>query len=387
MRHSRCGLAQPVGLRVRDLLQKSRWRVGCGAAEEQTLARVGQRQLFLRPRHGDVAKAALLLQLLLVALGACAGEDPLLHAHDVHALILQALGAVHRHHRDAVVLRRAVEVGIERDLVEKARERGVFRISVQKAEDVGFELLHVLKPPAALHIHLLLQRAHIAALLADQIVKVRQFRFLRRLAQRVDHLSELLQLLSPVFEHSVIPRLAQHCHHRHALLLREHLHALNAGISDAAGRGVDDAAQAQIVRRVVDHGQIREHVLDLRALEELHAANDLIGHAVALEGVFQRVGLGIHAVEDRVVPPVPAAVVVHHDGGDNEVRLVRLVEHGFDRHLVAVAPVGPERLSLAAGVVADHRVGRVQDVGGGAVVLLQPDRARAAVLLFKIEDV
>ena len=55
VRHSRCGLAQPVGLRVRDLLQKSRWRVGCRAAEEQTLARVGQRQLFLRPRHGDVA--------------------------------------------------------------------------------------------------------------------------------------------------------------------------------------------------------------------------------------------------------------------------------------------------------------------------------------------
>mgnify|MGYP007060499287 CR=1 FL=1 len=47
----------------------------------------------------------------------------------------------------------------------------------------------------------------------------------------------------------------------------------------------------------------------------------------------------------------------------------------------------PQLLALPALVVADDGVGRVQDVAGGAVVLLQSDGAAAGVLLLEGEDV
>src|SRR5699024_2851287 len=53
----------------------------------------------------------------------------------------------------------------------------------------------------------------------------------------------------------------------------------------------------------------------------------------------------------------------------------------------ALAVFGPEGLALALGVVADDAVGGVQDVGGGAVVLLQPDDPGPGVVALKVEDV
>ena len=49
-------------------------------------------------------------------------------------------------------------------------------------------------------------------------------------------------------------------------------------IANLAGRRVDDTAQTQLVRRIFDHPQVGEHVLDLGAREEIaalvHAVRD-----------------------------------------------------------------------------------------------------------------
>ena len=147
------------------------------------------------------------------------------------------------------------------------------------------------------------------------------------------------------------PRRAEDGHHRHALLGGQRLHTLDARIADAAGGRIDDSPQPQIVRRIVDERKVGQHILDLGAVKEFHAADDLIRDAVTLERVFQRVRLRVHAVEHRVVAPVLAAVEVRHHAGDDKVRLVLLVEHGLDGHLFAAARVGPERLALTPDVV------------------------------------
>ncbi len=51
--------------------------------------------------------------------------------------------------------------------------------------------------------------------------------------------------------------------------------------------------------------------------------------------------------------------------------------------LLAACLIRPEALFLAAAVVVDHGVGRVQYDGGRAVVLLQADHLRALEILFK----
>ena len=56
-------------------------------------------------------------------------------------------------------------------------------------------------------------------------------------------------------------------------------------------------------------------------------------------------------------------------------------------HLVAGIALGPQRLLLAARVVGDHLVGRVQNVGGGSVVLLQLDDPAVREVLLEFQYV
>ena len=88
-----------------------------------------------------------------------------------------------------------------------------------------------------------------------------------------------------------------------------------------------------------------------------------------------------------MIPPVQAAIVVHHDLAQHEIGLVILVEGGLDGHLLTLAPVGPQCLALAALIVADNGVSGIENMLGGAIVLLQSDGAGAGVLLFKIKDI
>ena len=171
------------------------------------------------------------------------------------------------------------------------------------------------------------------------------------------------------------------------MLCGNNLGLVHGGLADLAGGNVDDAPQAQIVRGVVDEAQIGKHILDLGPVKELQTTVDLIGDAAALAGVFQRVGLGVGTVQHRTVTPAAAPAVVHHDLPQDKVGLVALVEGGLYRHQLAAAVLRPQGLALAALVVANDRVCRVQNVLRGAIILFQPDDPRALELPLKAEDI
>ena len=171
------------------------------------------------------------------------------------------------------------------------------------------------------------------------------------------------------------------------LLRSDHLRLIHRGGADLAGGYVDDAPQPQIIGGVVDDAQIGQHILDLGPVEELHAADDLIGYAVALKGILHGVGLGVGSVEHGVFLPVDAPTVVHHNLPHYIVGLVGLIEAGLDGDDFPFSVLRPQSLALAAGVVADDGVGPVQNVLCRAVILLQTDGTGAGILLFKIQDV
>ena len=77
------------------------------------------------------------------------------------------------------------------------------------------------------------------------------------------------------------------------------LERLHHALADAAGRHVDHPPQADVVVRVQDELEVGQRVLDLLALVEPDAADDLVGNAGAAEGVFERSRLRVGAVEDR----------------------------------------------------------------------------------------
>ena len=54
---------------------------------------------------------------------------------------------------------------------------------------------------------------------------------------------------------------------------------------------------------------------------------------------------------------------------------------------LAVSLISPERLNLPIGLMSDHRIGGIQYIGGGAIVLFKLDRLCFGIYLLEIEDV
>ena len=354
-------LGQPLHVVLRDLTKEPGGHTGCCFAVQRALAGVGQRQLLFGAGHGHIAQPALLLHLVAIAHGAISGKKPLLHAHHKYLGEFQALGGVHGHHGHAVVaVHPAVQVGVQRDLIQEAGETRLRALGVfQVGQDAGAQLLHVLQPAAALHIVLLPQGGCVAASLADVIVELRQLTLRQAAAHFLDHICKGFQLASCIFQLGEFLRTAEYVVERQAVLCGNNLGLVHGGLADLAGGNVDDAPQAQIVRGVVDDAQIGKHILDLGPVKELQTTVDLIGDAAALAGVFQRVGLGVGTVQHRTVTPAAAPAVVHHDLPQDKVGLVALVEGGLYRHQLTAAVLRPQGLALAALVVADDCVCRV----------------------------
>ena len=81
---------------------------------------------------------------------------------------------------------------------------------------------------------------------------------------------------------------------RPAATLLERFHD---ALADAARRHVDHAPQADVVVRIDDEPHVGERVLDLLALVEPDAADDLVGDAFAHQRVLDRARLGVGAIE------------------------------------------------------------------------------------------
>ena len=138
---------------------------------------------------------------------------------------------------------------------------------------------------------------------------------------------------------------------------------------------VGDAAEGEIV--LVDgHAEIAQGVLDLRPVEELHAAVDGVRDLLAQEDLLQVPGQVMGAVQDGAVPPGDAGNVQLRDAcGDGGRLLLRVLPAEAD-HGSAVRQDGDEVFSDAVFILVDQGIDGVQDLRRGAVVLHHQDRPR-----------
>ena len=156
---------------------------------------------------------------------------------------------MHGHHRHAVgVLVVIVDVGIQRHLVKKARERAVFRL-LAVVDDVRFQLLHVFDARGVLGSVFLLQRTDVAGALQHKVVQLLRRHRLGGGAQLVHQDRKLPQAQAAALQRGVLVRVADDLHQARVLLLCKLRRRLHAARADAARRVVDDARQAQIVLR------------------------------------------------------------------------------------------------------------------------------------------
>ena len=161
------------------------------------------------------------------------------------------------------------------------------------------------------------------------------------------------------------------------VLLRVHGDPVHRRVAHTALRRVHDAPPAHFVVGVHERAEVREQVLHLAAVVELHAADDAVRNTGAHELLFDDAALRVGPVEDRdVVEAMALGLDEAHRLAHDERGLVVLVFGVVAGDELAADLLGPQLLRAARRVVGDDRVGGVEDALRRPVVLLEHDHRR-----------
>ena len=228
-----------------------------------------------------------------------------------------------------------------------------------------------------------------------EVAAARQHRFERgrdpargRVGGLAHQLEQILEPAERLAGHAGGGRVGDRGGERHARAARVRVDLRDRRVADAAPRRVDDALPRHFVVGVHERAEVRQRVLDLAPVVELHAAEHAVRHARANQRLLEHAALRVGAVEDgdvavAVVGAVDEAVDLAHD----ERRFVVLVVTLEADDRLALALVGPELLGPVRRVVLDHRVGRVEDALRRPVVLVEHHRHRFGKRLLELQQV
>ena len=293
----------------------------------ENLARVGAREVqhLAGTRDCHVSQAALLFDASGVAHAVHVREQRFFHARHEHAIELQALRSMHRHHGDRLaVVVHGVKVGAQAYPLQKISQGittqhahrfglafptllahhgsgviGVFLV-VRVHELVYYrqKLLDVLHAPARLIGVLRLQGADQARLVDNGLDAFAQIARIRLCV-----LHDLHELAHAAARGGAHLGVGNHqlgaFHKRHVHFARELLDALHRGLADAAARRVDNALSRNVIGRVDDQREVGHDIADFRAVEKARAAHDAIRHAGTQQHIFKHARLSVGAVKHR----------------------------------------------------------------------------------------
>jgi hypothetical protein len=162
----------------------------------------------------------------------------------------------------------------------------------------------------------------------------------------------------------------------------------DGGLSDTAGRFVDDATKGHVVARVVQERQVSEHVLDFLSLVEFHPLDHLVGDAMLAKGMFEFARQCVDPVEDgEVAWPPPAGADLGGNPFRNRLGFLALAWIDRKPHRRSFVVFGVQVLFLAQHVVCDQAGGHTQNAPRAAVIPLQPHNMHFGEVVFEIEDV
>ena len=123
-------------------------------------------------------------------------------------------------------------------------------------------------------------------------------------------------------------------------------HALRRRRPDARQQ-LQHAKAGDAVARVLDEAQQRQHVLDVRGIEEFQPAELDEGDVAAGQLDLQRAAMRGRAEQHRLLLQQRAFLAVRQHLLDDVAGLVGLVAHGDELRLARRCPVGPEVLGEA----------------------------------------
>ena len=145
-------------------------------------------------------------------------------------------------------------------------------------------------------------------------------------------------------------------------------HLAHGGCADTAFGNIDDAQHGQVIHAIGNCLEIGQDVLDFPSLIEVHASHQTVRYIVCNAFFLKKTGLGIGPVEHCLIL-IGKFTVTYLSGHiirflPGHVKLLEPNQTAF--------PIGcPQGLILPPAVMADNTVGRIEDILGGSVILLQ----------------
>ena len=158
--------------------------------------------------------------------------------------------------------------------------------------------------------------------------------------------------------------------------------------ADTPRRHVHYPKKGLVIPRVAEQPQPRHHIADLPPFEELEPAHQLVGHARSPQRDLERPRQGRRSKEHGKVSGHATArsdLRRHLRRNPPGLVLARRIEHDSDA--ITRGSRRHQPLRLAAGVVGDQAVGRAEDVGGAAIVVLERHNRGGRIVPFKLQDV
>ena len=411
-----------------QLFKKPALEVVARLAMQHARLGVAQVQALSGAGNGDVHQAALFFQPFSVAQGVFMGEQALLHPGDEDTVKLQPFGRVHRHQLHSVLpgLRHVVArlqgrmgqeghqgrqhfAGFSKGVIDliaqsriitDTREALACRALLQgrrsnlnqggsiapkafecdKALSSIHQLFQVFDPILTFTVSaVMLQKS---AVVKHKLNDGAQVHIDRLLTHHI-HLGHKARNSSPRPARQGTDRIMQGT----PASPRQVLQLLNTAGTDTPRREVDDPHKTGVVIGVLKKPQIRQGVFDFGPLKKAQPTIDAIRHSGIEQRRLDHPALRVRAIEHRNffsggVFAHQLLHFVHHPLGFGKVTTSFKHAHRFSRPLI-----GTQIFTKAFAVVADQRIGGVQDVAVTAVVLLQLDLVLHTKLAHKVRHV
>ena len=165
------------------------------------------------------------------------------------------------------------------------------------------------------------------------------------------------------------------------------LQLLDAARADSACGEVDDTHEAGVVVGVLQQAQIGQRVFDFGALEEAQTTINPVRNGGVEQRGLDHTALGVGSVQHRHLAARKTVAYELAHLVDHPLRFCEVAGGLIDPYRLARTLVGTQVFTQTCAVVADQRVGRVQDIAVAAVVLLELDLVAHTKLAHKVRHI
>src|SRR3989338_7946 len=223
----------------------------------------------------------------------------------------------------------------------------------------------------------------------DQFCRKTAYDFgFRKLFQPFDHSREtdqpLLYRVTKAFDHFDVP---ESLPQRQASFITKILHPADSRFADFPGRDVYDSEKRYRVVRIEEDIQISDYVLHFAAGVKFHPAVDPVGDRSPEAGCLKQAGLGIGAVQNRLLDQRHAVFLPFKHPSHRFLGLAPLIQNFRQRDQLPVFPVSPHLFLWPVRIGRDDCVGGIQDLLSRTIISFQLHRNGIRIFFLKLQDV